>query len=578
MTIRFKCPHCKKTLSVKDHLAGKKAACPACKKPLKIPTRAAAPVDVEDLAASALADAPAAAEPAKESKPIKFTCTFCDAEISVPFDLGGKQTPCPECKRIVKVPKPVADKPKDWRAAASPQGPAFARQNEPQAPEGAWEPAAARKVSQQALAEAGALPEVVAEPVGVGVWIRRGVYATLGLVVVIAAVVWFLNQKRARVGREELTSALAFVEPTSKLGPEATAAVQCAAGSFYARKSDLKKALEHLGKARARAEQLPIEGAQAIERDALLGDVALAWVELGGRTKEGDDIRRSWQEVQDALRQTLQKIQAPEARVLALRKVLTRLGGMGKEGEDTGLGLTIKLAGLNDPAGEAIGALQKGLLVGREKVAAPLPPRPDGDKIEDLSLRLTYAEVLARQGKYDAALEIAARNGPALHRVQALTALAGCALDDRDGNRGADIARQALDKACDLAWAELRANIKIPVWNLIALGRGAARAGLDARVREVLERLPDKAARGRVQLEALCVPLERAPAFVDPAGVSLPEKESVSYGLALQVLARHNTRVGSRSKVLDSLEGLEDKLHPFVLAGVAQGDEDAARR
>jgi hypothetical protein len=575
MTIRFKCPSCKKTLSVKEHLAGKKAACPACKKPLKIPTPAAAAVDVEDLAASALADAPAAAEPAKESKPIQFTCPFCDSEVRVAYDLGGKQTPCPECKRIVKVPKPVADKPKDWRTAAAGQGPAFARQNEPQAPDGAWEPAAARKVSQQALAEAGALPEVIEEPVGIGVWIRRGIYAAAALGVLIAAWVWFSNQKRARVGREELTSALAYVEPTSKVGPEATAAIHCAAGSFYAHKSDLKKALEHLGKGRAKAEQLPPE---SIERDALLGDVALAWVELGGRSKESDDVRRSWQEVQDALRQTLQKIQSPEARVLALRKVLTRLREMGKEGEDTGLGLSIKLA-LNDTAKEPIEALQKGLLVGREK-ADPMAglARPEGDKIDDLAVRLGYTEVLARQGKYDSALEIAAKNGPALHRVQALTALAGCTLDDRDGSRGANSARQALDKACDLAWAELRANVKIPTWNLIALGRSAARAGLDARVREVLEHLNDKSAKGRVQLEALLVQLDRSPAFMDPAGVSMPEKESVSYGLARQALARHNTRVGSRSKVLDNLEGLEDNLHPFVLVGVALGDEDAARR
>src|SRR2546427_601000 len=31
MPIRFKCPHCQKTLGVKDHLAGRKANCPVCK-------------------------------------------------------------------------------------------------------------------------------------------------------------------------------------------------------------------------------------------------------------------------------------------------------------------------------------------------------------------------------------------------------------------------------------------------------------------------------------------------------------------------------------------------------------------
>ena len=35
MAIKFSCPHCRKALNVKDHLAGKKAQCPACKKPVR---------------------------------------------------------------------------------------------------------------------------------------------------------------------------------------------------------------------------------------------------------------------------------------------------------------------------------------------------------------------------------------------------------------------------------------------------------------------------------------------------------------------------------------------------------------
>jgi uncharacterized protein YbaR (Trm112 family) len=59
MPIRFPCPHCKRGLSVKDHLAGKRAACPACKQPLTIPAASAAPAaeDVEALAAAALGEA-----------------------------------------------------------------------------------------------------------------------------------------------------------------------------------------------------------------------------------------------------------------------------------------------------------------------------------------------------------------------------------------------------------------------------------------------------------------------------------------------------------------------------------------
>src|SRR5262249_18951535 len=54
MPIRFKCPHCKKPLVVKEQMAGKKAPCPACKKVLSVPAPVSAP-DLEALAAAAFA-------------------------------------------------------------------------------------------------------------------------------------------------------------------------------------------------------------------------------------------------------------------------------------------------------------------------------------------------------------------------------------------------------------------------------------------------------------------------------------------------------------------------------------------
>src|SRR5947209_3772948 len=102
--IKFNCPHCKRGLSVKDHLAGKRAACPACKKGLLIPAPVSKPVDLEAFAAAALADQPAEA---KAPTLIDFRCPQCDEEIHVSSELGGKQAPCPECRRIIKVPMPA---------------------------------------------------------------------------------------------------------------------------------------------------------------------------------------------------------------------------------------------------------------------------------------------------------------------------------------------------------------------------------------------------------------------------------------------------------------------------------------
>src|SRR4051812_30055492 len=124
MTIRFRCPHCKKPLGVKDHLAGKKASCPLCKKGLVIPAPAspaapssaaptaapkspaaapkspapapkapppapepeAPPENVEELALSALSEQDQANGQAEEVDPgvIDFSCEYCGEELHVP--------------------------------------------------------------------------------------------------------------------------------------------------------------------------------------------------------------------------------------------------------------------------------------------------------------------------------------------------------------------------------------------------------------------------------------------------------------------------------------------------------------
>src|SRR5262245_31844233 len=105
MSIRFKCPHCKKPLVVKDHLAGKRAACPVCKKPVPIPVPTAPPADVETFAAAALTDEPAKAPvEAPPTQFIDFDCPYCSEPQHVGAELSGKQTPCSDCKRIIKVP------------------------------------------------------------------------------------------------------------------------------------------------------------------------------------------------------------------------------------------------------------------------------------------------------------------------------------------------------------------------------------------------------------------------------------------------------------------------------------------
>src|SRR5437868_8458599 len=130
-TIRFKCPHCQKPLSVKDHLAGRKASCPVCKKAITVPEQVPA-TDVESVAAEVLADK-LADKPleAAVTKTIDFTCPFCDEELKLPADLGGKKAPCPKCTKVIKIPLPQPEKPRDWRTSQR-AGPTGALTNQPE--------------------------------------------------------------------------------------------------------------------------------------------------------------------------------------------------------------------------------------------------------------------------------------------------------------------------------------------------------------------------------------------------------------------------------------------------------------
>ena len=219
MPIRVKCDKCKKTLSVKDHLAGKKIKCPVCQGvvavPLASPTKessasaklgtpkpgataakkpvAAAkpavktkpkddtngtvplpsgkngkapepapielpPENVEEEALSALADEPPPPQEIEAPKTIDFKCQWCDEDVKLPIEMAGKQAQCPnaECKRIIKVPLPKIVAKKDWRKMER-QGPAAAIINMPEALDNAWGTEEATRARQDSLAKAGAV-------------------------------------------------------------------------------------------------------------------------------------------------------------------------------------------------------------------------------------------------------------------------------------------------------------------------------------------------------------------------------------------------------------------------------------
>src|SRR5438128_860889 len=103
MSIKFPCPHCKKALKVKDELAGRKAKCPSCQQILTIPKAVATAADPGKPPSTA-AGKPAPANAPAATQTVDFSCFYCEAELHLDAGLAGKQAPCPECKRIIKVP------------------------------------------------------------------------------------------------------------------------------------------------------------------------------------------------------------------------------------------------------------------------------------------------------------------------------------------------------------------------------------------------------------------------------------------------------------------------------------------
>src|SRR5262249_216281 len=191
MAIKFNCPHCNQAFSVSDDRAGKKAQCSSCKQVFVIPFPKSQPADLEAFAAAAFGDQPAMEEPVQEQAQIEFVCSYCDAKVQVNAELAGKQTSCPECRRIVKGPLPDKAQQKDWRPL-HPRRPVGARRDEQPAPEGTWSTSSMGTVSVESLVQAAALPRKVKGLT----WqqrARRGAIAagTVGSICLIAWLVFF---------------------------------------------------------------------------------------------------------------------------------------------------------------------------------------------------------------------------------------------------------------------------------------------------------------------------------------------------------------------------------------------------
>ena len=338
MPVQFSCNACKKKFKAADKFAGKTIPCPNCKVSLVVPalpavsippeitppqssvkTKSQAEQDIEAMAALALEETKQEEDVVPQF--IQFECTFCDEKISLPIDLGGKQAPCPGCRRILKVPMPAVVKSSgpDWKKQPD-KRPSGALRKEELELEGTWN-STMDTVSRDALLEAGAIVEEY-EPLTRAEKIKRAVTV---LVVLVSGLLGFLyyNSYQGKVNGD---SQIAKIELNIKSGELANAsgeikAVLLAGIASYRLSENPEIPASKIKKTLQSALASLDKASSLFEKDFALLELSRSIVELGGGKDDVRDNKKlKWDEVQKFLKQPFESFTIPEIKLIALKE------------------------------------------------------------------------------------------------------------------------------------------------------------------------------------------------------------------------------------------------------------------
>jgi hypothetical protein len=603
MSLRFKCPNpaCQKPLAVKETLAGKRVACPACKKPLLVPAPVAAPVDVESLAADALADkpvtapaavangngnghAPAPAVPGASKTTIDFDCDFCGDPVSMPLEMAGKQSPCPHCRRLLRVPIPKIDVRENWRDAKKNIAPSAAKINQVEAVEGV-QGGRAVGVSHAALKEAGVIQAPPKPPIGVMGWIRR---ASIALVVagVAIGVAFVLSQARTKtkdertfdeVREDVVKSEKLKAMPVLKAEAERLIAETILVKRSLSTKTGLK-ALEAFQAARGVLSSLPpsksADGTDSLDADLMLIELALASLELGAQNN--DDLltreRLEWGDVDKELSRTIDRIQSREGKSAALRRLSVALTRMKKP--EIAAGLCTRFANQENQKAPLLAHL---VAVGKMDLTANLAKQPNPAKEAVSALARTgYAEGFARQGKIAEATDLIQAKGSAAAQFEATIAVLDALAIE---GKGVAEIKPFLDEAAK----HFKDNRNRSVWPALLWIRAAASIGDFSGAQDMVKSLP-LGVRPRANLEIVRIKMARSELpmalaefdqwlpNVPPAGKGLDLSQS-SRAQGLVSLARRNAQLGSPLDVAE-LPQDDQAFKSLIELGNAAGRSD----
>jgi hypothetical protein len=629
MAIKITCPNCKRGMLVPENLAGKKGRCKACQHILTVPKLAAtnspaaeaakpeasvpakppapprASADVEAEAAALFADEPKPAE-SVEVKLIDLNCPFCDEAIQFPIDLAGKRAPCPECKHIIKVPEPVKKDPKDWRKVEA-RGPTGARLPDQPELEGAWSSTTVRGVGAKTLEEAGVLPKT--QPPRT-LWQKlRWPVVGASLVLLVSVGGWMgYRWWSQRAADRALAEALTFAS-TPEAKPLAQAALSIGAGEYYVHSRTShknppgKEASDQFGNALKTLSS----ASEGDERDALLTDLALALIELGGDKPDTDTEyfkRIPWEEIQKRLSATLGRISDAEARLQALRAVAQRLVAHGQSARVQGLTnqvyprdnaaktadqaaalavvalefLKVKDQQSADKAANAALDLYKNKpkpplraeVVAVAKILKKEAPEPGDDEDDKANEHLGNVAALARQRKWDEARHQAGvEEYGEVVQFRARLAIAAAAVDDKVPDT------TDIEAAIQMAEGNLSTKAELS-WSLLRLTQLALATTLpEDRVQALADKIGNSAVRSRAQLAIFRARLAQMKQPAEDSAADKVDTNSLARSLAAEALARHNTRLGANYAAV--VQGWAQPQRAFGSLGVALGLQDRER-
>jgi hypothetical protein len=605
MAIKFNCPQCEQAFSVSEDRAGKRAQCFACKHIFVIPAPSARPADVDEFAAAALAEREGEEKSAETLAQIEFECPYCDTKVKVDSELAGKQTPCPKCRRIIKVPVPEKSQQKDWRSAGS-RRPLGARRDLEAAPQGAWGARDIGSVSVESLIQAEAIPSAQ-QHLSRRQRLAWGAIAALVLGVGGAGVWIFTSWTIVHTERRAIERTRELLEAKQDFVPNATAALYRMLGEYYLRDEKSEQARNDFQHSRAEAAQK----GDPLTADFILRDLALAQIDLAGEKSDvTNGTRISWDDTFKELRQTVQKLQTLPGRIHALRALTQKLIDKGQAraagplaalfANETPELLAVvslelfrahqdeeamkvaeqalgrpQLPGVNPqiaPASQSVYptvvALQ--LILGKADAETVLAEFRKDQKDANPALLLGVVRAWAWQGKLDqahAAVESALT--PAI-KLNAIAALIEAAAENGHG----EAASRYYDGAATLAEFEKdRPESAAIVYNLVGVGREIGQA---SRAYKLMSCIANPELRAWAELEFLTEDLATHDRPQGAAQADPIDKVTVARGLAIEVIFRHNVRAGGGTKrTLGECEALAPPwVRPFAYVGTARGLQD----